>query len=169
MKELYIYEVNPSYLRFLHKVDHRVSVKFNNRPFVGVITMINGMEYLLPLTSKTTIERKKEGKKKRADKITTFIRDTSGKEIANILHNNMIPVSNQVCKIKMINSELDTFESNEIRFIRKHKNDIISKARKVYEDRIKQKDPFLNRMCCDFKLLEKYRQKYLAKNHKNLE
>ena len=64
---------------------------------------------------------------------------------------------------------LHTFESNEIRFIRKHKNDIISKARKVYEDRIKQEDSFLNRICCDFKLLEKYHQKYLVQIQKNLD
>ena len=73
----------------------------------------------------------------------------------------MIPVSDQVCKRKVIDPTRDTFESNEIRFIRKHKNDIISKARKVYEDRTTKEDWFLNKICCDFKLLEKIQRKYL--------
>lgn len=84
MCELFLYQVNPKYLKFLRRYDQKVSVKYNNRPFVGVVTMINGTQYLIPLTSQTTSEREKEGKKKRSAIITTFIRDSAGEEIADL-------------------------------------------------------------------------------------
>lgn len=54
-----LYKIDADYLKYMHKIDTRISVKYNNRPFVGIITMINGINYVLPLTSQTTCERKK--------------------------------------------------------------------------------------------------------------
>ena len=76
----------------MQSLDNRNSVKYNNRPFVGVVTIIDGLNYVLPLTSQTTKERKLEGKKKRSPILTTFVKNSKGEEIANILHNNMFPV-----------------------------------------------------------------------------
>lgn len=152
--ELMLYEINPKYIRFLHSVDNRVSVKYNNRPFVGIVTMINGIKYVLPLTSQTTQERKKNGKNKRSSIITTFVRDSSGCEIANILHNNMFPVKNGVYTALNIDAKVDTYESNEIRYIRKNSSDIIKKAEKVYNDRKYKHNPFLYKTCCDFDYAE---------------
>ena len=111
--------------------------------------MINGINYVLPLTSQTTEERKKEGKKKRLALITTFVRDSSKKEIANILHNNMFPVKDGVYTALQVNAVTDTYESNEIRFIRKNAEIIIKKAQKVYMDRTTKDYPLLNKVCCD--------------------
>ncbi len=152
---LHLYVVDPEYLKFLHKLDYRVTIKFKNRPYVGVITMINDIKYVLPLTSRTTKLRQQSGKKKRPAKTTTFVRDSSGEEIANILHNNMIPVTDNVIKKIDIDPLEDTFESNEIRFIRKHSDRIIAKTNKVYNKRIEKKDPYLKKICCNFKKLEK--------------
>ena len=116
--------------------------------------MVNGKEYVIPLTSQTTNERKKEGKKKRASNITTFVRDTSGSEIANLLYNNMIPVKASVYSLMSIDATVDTYEANEVRFIRKHKEKIIQKAQKVHDDRINKYNPFLYKTCCDFAKLE---------------
>jgi protein AbiQ len=124
--------------------------------------MISGISYLLPLTSKTTQDREKEGRKKRAAKVTTFVRNSDGTEIANILHNNMIPVVEGCYTEKEIDASVDTYESNEIRFIRKHRDSIISKAHKVHDKRIEGKDVFLKKVCCDFKKLE---EKYAKYNH----
>ena len=161
MCDLYLYQVNPNYLRFLHNLEQKVSVKYNNRPFVGIVTMINGINYLIPLTSQTTSEREKEGKKKRSAVVTTFVRDSSGEEIANLLHNNMIPVKDDVCSKLEINTASDTYQLNEIRFIRKNRNKIISKAQKVHNQRIQGKDQFLRWVCCDYKLLEEHYQEFV--------
>ena len=160
MKKLRLYKVSKNYLKYLHSVDSRVSVKFTNRPYVGVIAMINNNEYLLPLTSQTTALREQAGKKKRGAKTTTFVRDGSGEEIANILHNNMIPVFDAVYSELTIDVTVDTYESNEIRYIRKHGKSIIKKAISVYTKRLSGRDPFLQRICCDFQKLDIARDSY---------
>ena len=112
---------------------------------------------MIPLTSQTTEERKKEGKKKRSALITTFVTETSGKEIANLLYNNMIPVEEDNITALDINPETDTYESNEIRYLRKNWESIEKKAANVYNQRYDTKSPnfaFLKRTCCDFKKLE---------------
>lgn len=81
-----LYYVDKEYLKYLHKEDYRVSVKFNNRPFAGIVTMVGGRKYIIPLTSQTTEERKSAGKNKRSSRITTFVTETSGKEISNLLY-----------------------------------------------------------------------------------
>ncbi len=159
-KELSLCVVDSQYLRYLHKIDYRVSVKYNNRPFVGIVTMLGGIEYVIPLTSQTTAEREKEGKKKRASVITTFVRDTSGVEIADLLHNNMIPVKSGVYSFIEVDATQNTYEANEIRFIRKHKEQIVHKAQKVHDDRILKHNSFLYKTCCDFIRLEEACQSY---------
>lgn len=152
-EKLSLYLIDPKYLKYMHSIDSRVSVK-NSRPFVGIITMINGVKYVLPLTSQTTAERKKEGKNKRASQLTTFVKDSSDQEIANILHNNMFPVVEGTYTLLSIDPQKDTYESNEIRYIRKNKESIIRKAKNVYEDRTTNTNAFLNKTCCDFRRLE---------------
>ncbi|WP_073089624.1 type III toxin-antitoxin system ToxN/AbiQ family toxin [Selenomonas ruminantium] len=116
--------------------------------------MINGVKYVLPLTSQTTNERKKRGKKKRAAVLTTFVKESNGTEIANILHNNMIPVFDSVVTPLNIDVEKDSYEINEIRYIRKNHEEIIGKASKVYEKRVNNYNDFYVKACCDFKKLE---------------
>lgn len=158
--ELQLYQIDADYIKYLHKIDYRISVKYNNRPFVGIVTMINNVNYVLPLTSQTTQERKKDGKNKRSAIITTFVKDTNGTEIANILHNNMFPIKDGVYTPLNINAEVDTYESNEIRFIRKNSQNIINKAQRVYKDRTTKHNTFLYKCCCDFKKLEMHYMNY---------
>ena len=159
-QNLRLYKIDPAYIKYMHGIDSRVSVKYNNRPFIGIITMLNGISYVLPLTSQTTQERKKAGKSKRASFITTFVKDSAGNEIANILHNNMFPVQNGVYTALEIDAEADTYESNEIRYIRKNKDAIIKKAQSVYDSRTNKCTQFLAKTCCDFKKLETYYQQF---------
>ena len=160
--KLRLYKINADYLRFLRKIDYRISIKYNNRPFVGIVTMINGIKYVLPLTSRTTEERKKEGKNKRSAMVTTFIKDSSDVEIANILYNNMLPVKDGVYTAIKIEATVDTYESNEIRYIRKHADTIIKKAQRVYIDRTTKNNAFFNKVCCDFVKLESVYMDYNA-------
>lgn len=159
--ELKLYKIDPGYLDYLHDIDNRISTKFNGRPFVGLITMINEVTYVLPLTSQTTQERKKSGKRRRSAMITTFIRDSAGEEIANILHNNMFPVRDGAYTELKLDPEVDTYEMNEIRYIRKHSGEIISKAKRVYAARTENPNDFLEKTCCDFKRLE---SRYIMRN-----
>lgn len=156
MSELMLYKIDPMYLKYMHKIDYRVSLKHNNRPFVGIITMINGIKYVLPLTSQTTQERKEKGKSKRSSLITTFVRDENGIEISSILHNNMFPVKDGVYTKIDINPSINIYETLEIRYIRKNSQSIIEKAHRTYVNRINKKNPFFSKACCDFEKLEKH-------------
>ena len=162
-KELYLCNVNKEYLKYMHSIDYRVSVKFSNRPYVGIVVMVNGFKYVIPLTSQTTEERVKENKRKRAARITTFVRNSAGDEIADLLHNNMIPVTDDNYEIIDIDATEDTYEANEIRFIRKNKEKITHKAQKVHDDRTTKYDKFLYKTCCDFQKLEDGCLKYNKK------
>ena len=159
-QNLCLCKIDPSYLRFMHSIDYRISVKYNNRPFVGIVTMLNGVPYVLPLTSQTTQERMKEGKRRRSPNLTTFVKDSAGNEIANILHNNMFPVVDGVYTPLEIDPRRDTYESNEVRFIRKNQEAIIKKAQKVYTKRTTNPDSFMKQTCCDFAKLEKNRDSF---------
>ena len=154
-------KIEPAYLRFMHSLDYRVSVKYNNRPFVGVVIVVEGLNYVLPLTSQTTQKRKEAGKKKRSAILTTFVKTSAGEEIANILHNNMFPVKDGVYTLLAIDPTRDTYESNEIRFIRKNAEKIIAKTIKLREKRLLANDAFLTRNCCDFKKLEEHYQEFV--------
>ena len=152
-----IYHVDKNYLKYLHNVDYRVSLKYNNRPFVGIVTSIEGKKYVIPLTSQTTQNRAKEGKKKRSPLITTYITETSGTEIANLLYNNMIPITDALVTKAVIDPKSDTYELNEIRYIRKNWDTIKNKAKKVYDlrkDKASDHYNFLLKTCCDFERLE---------------
>lgn len=108
------YCVDKEYLKYLHKEDFRVSVKFNNRPFAGIVTSVVDKKYMIPVEE---------------DNITALD----------------------------INPETDTYESNEIRYLRKNWESIEKKAANVYNQRYDTKSPnfaFLKRTCCDFKKLE---------------
>ena len=158
-----LYYVDKEFLKYLHKEDYRVSVKFNNRPFAGIVSMVGDKKYMIPLTSQTTEERKKEGKKKRSALITTFVTESSGKEISNLLYNNMIPITEDIITALTIDPETDTYESNEIRYLRKNWQSIEKKATNVYNQRYDTKShnfDFLKRTCCDFKKLETAADQY---------
>ena len=159
---LFLCRINGEYLKYLHGVDDKVRLKYTNRPYVGVVVMINGTQYAVPLTSQTTDKRKMNNKKKRSARFTTFIRNTRGEEIADMLYNNMIPVKEEYYEVIDIDPNKDTYELNEIRFIRKNREQIINKAKKVYSDRIIGTDSFSNQICCDFSALEEAMSEYHA-------
>lgn len=149
-------EIQRDYIKYMHDKDWRVSVKYNNRKFVGLAVRINGRMYVVPLTSQTTQERVARGKKKRSATITTFIK-VGGEEIANLLHNNMFPVPDDQIKKIEIDPEVDTYLANEQRQIRKNWVEINTKSVTVYCERYNTKSRnyhFLERTCCDFKKLE---------------
>lgn len=62
--------VEKGFLKYMHSIDLRISVKYNNRVFAGIMTSINDKKNVIPLTSQTTEERAKEGKKKSRDRPT---------------------------------------------------------------------------------------------------
>lgn len=159
-----LYYVDPGYLKQLNKIDYRVPVKFNGRPFAGLLTNIQNQLYVIPLTSETTQKRALANKGKRKSFFTVYVKDNKGVEISNLLLNNMIPVKNNLLtKIDFDSIESSSYLNMEVRFLRKNWDDIMAKADKVYNARYNQLSPmykFAQKICCDFKLLEKECKQY---------
>lgn len=183
ISHLKLYYVDMKYIRDLHHADqHVMSVSpqtgKEDRPFIGVITIVGDKKYCIPLTSgnKEKFKKKKnavdfikipdEGKK---DENGAFI------TIGGINLNNMIPVvdsviypldikihpndsSKQRADKKRLTKELDWCQRNE---------DLITrKANRLYALRVEhpEQNISLTRRCCDFKKLEQVLDKYLGKH-----
>ena len=150
--DILICKIESSYLKYMRQFDYKVPIK-SGRKFIGLVIWINQMQYVVPMTSKSSLERRDSGKSKRSSSTTTHLKD-----IADILHNNMFPVpQNEIIKIDNISIHTDPYLNYEYRLIRKKWFEINMKSMRVYMDRYNEDDKdyhFLKRICCDFKNLE---------------
>ena len=98
-KRLKLYNVNLKYIRNLHNVDDHVpsispQIGKQNRPFLGIIILINGSKYCIPLSSNSAKKHKKIDSMR--ENITfRKIRDKHGTVLAALNLNNMIPVRDE--------------------------------------------------------------------------
>lgn len=98
-KRFKLYHVNMKYIRNLHNVDNNVpsvSPQINKqyRPFLGIIVLINGSKFCIPLTSNS--DKKNKNFESMRENITfRKIRDKDGKVLAALNLNNMIPVNEE--------------------------------------------------------------------------
>ena len=81
--------VDKDFLKYMHSCDYRVSVK-PNRKFVVLAVIINGYNYLVPLTTTTNTVRIARGKKPRRGDLITKIMEKD-QEIADLLYSSMFP------------------------------------------------------------------------------
>ena len=154
---LLIYEVDSSYRKYLEQFENKVSQK-EGRKFYGIIIKKDEHEYCIPFTSKV---------KKRNSKLTINIKNKN-KTIAQLLLNNMIPITEQCIRLVEIEKEkyVDYLKS-EIIYLnnRNVTKEIITKALnmfKVLEDNENIDYNFFKGICCDFEKLED-----IYKNYKN--
>lgn len=116
-KRLKLYNVNLKYIRNLHQVDNHVpsispQIGKQSRPFLGVVIMVNGAKYCIPLSSNSAKKNKKLDSMR--ENITfRKIRDKSGKILAALNLNNMIPIRDEY--ITPIDLKIKTSDSVSIR------------------------------------------------------
>lgn len=98
-KRLKLYRVNLKYIRMLHQIDSHVpsispQIGKQNRPFLGVIIMINGAKYCIPLSSNSAAKNKNFDSMR--ENITfRKVRDKNGTILAALNLNNMIPIQDE--------------------------------------------------------------------------
>lgn len=149
MDILNFYYIDLNYIRNLSRADDNVmsvspQVGKENRPFLGIIILIGGQKYCIPLTSP---KKKFENMKSQIDFIKIFDHNSrhpeySSKIIGILNLNNMIPVNNSV--ISKVNLKLNPHDT------------IINKANKVYSliTDFPDKNRNLTKKCVDFNKLE---------------
>lgn len=152
---LMIYEVDVNYRKYLEQFEAKVSQK-DSRKFYGIIIKKGEYEYCIPFTSKV---------KHRNSKLTINIKN-KGKVIAQLLLNNMIPVTEEQIKLVEIEKEkYSDYLKSEIVYLTNKKviDEIITKVSNVFvvlENKRHIDYNFFNSICCDFNKLEKIYKKY---------
>lgn len=173
-KNLNLYTLDMKYVRDLSKIDDNVmSVSpqehKENRPFVGIIVIMEQKQYCIPLTSP-----KPKHYKMKNDLDFSKIYDSNEQLIGALNFNNMIPVCHDVIKIiNMKPNHNDTKKEREYKQLLNNQLDwcnenidkITKKAAKLYKmiTEAPDKNRNLVRRCCDFKKLEEVLQKKLEK------
>lgn len=152
---LMVYEVNSEYRKYLEQFETKVSQK-DGRKFYGIIIKKDEHEYCIPFTSKV---------KQRNSKLTINIKN-KGNVIAQLLLNNMIPVTEKQIKLVEIEKEkYYDYLKSEIVYLtnRKVVDEIITKVSNVFEVLENKKHidyNFFKSICCDFNKLEKIYKNY---------
>ncbi|MBQ0041739.1 MAG: type III toxin-antitoxin system ToxN/AbiQ family toxin [Lachnospiraceae bacterium] len=180
MDKLDLYYIDLKYIRNLSNADDNVmSISpqrgKEKRPFVGVIVLVNGTKYCIPLTSP---KDKFKAKKSQIDFVKIFDigrRDENNQyKLIGVLNiNNMIPVEDGV--IKKVVLTIHKEDSPEIRrskilmqkqldWCRSHADVIANRAQKVYDLVVNtpNKNVNLTKRSSKFKVLELELYKYLG-------
>lgn len=174
-QKLSLYTVDVNYGAELAKADNRVMSisplqQKENRPFVGIIIILDNKEYCIPLTSP-----KPKHEKMKNNKDFIKLSDKEGKPLGALNLNNMIPVEKSL--IKIINIIPQTADSpqniaykkllqKQLMWCNSNKENITKRAEKLYKIIVEtpEKIPQLTKRCCDFKKLETTLDKYLIDN-----
>jgi len=182
MEKLNLYYIDMKYVRNLSLVDdHVMSVspqrQKQSRPFVGIVVMLNGRNYCIPLSSpKSKFEKMKSQLDLFKILDNRHTNSNGAPKLLGVLNiNNMIPVDKAVIKeVDLRESPKDDRETQrykelmqmQIKFCRQNADVILSHARKVYDLVMltPEKNRNLTRRCLDFAALESVLEKYLAKS-----
>lgn len=181
MNELNFYGIDLKYIRNLSKTDDNVmsvspQIGKENRPFVGVIVLLNGKNYCIPLTSPKS---KFKTMKSQIDFIKVYDlkqRDKNNNlKLIGVLNiNNMIPVDESVIfKMNLSVYNTDSVQTkhykelmqNQLKWCRKNYDIILNRANKVYKlvTETPDKNRNLVHRSCNFKALEITLEKFISK------
>lgn len=171
-EKLRLFRIDIKYVRDLSSIDDNVmsispQIGKSSRPFVGILLLVEGQKYCVPLSS----PKPKFENKKNAVDFVKILDETKYNEhgaptmIGALNFNNMLPVSEDVIseidiKInkgdspktinykKLLTKQLDWCQKNEM--------NILSHANRLYSlvTKYPEKNRSLTRRCCDFKKLE---------------
>lgn len=157
MDTLRIYRVDEKYIRFLHSKDSRVQFnKGNRRPYVGIVLMVGSYKYFVPMES----PRPSHNKIRPGYHIMKLDKGNLGL----LGFNNMIPIHKEALIEFSIDDEPDEQYASLLRrqasYINRNKASIFQHASKTYFNAVPKNNAFLNKICCDFKKLERACDKY---------
>lgn len=151
------YHIEERYIRYLHSIDARVLFnKGERRPYVGVVLVVNNINYYVPLESpKPNHKNIKSG--------GPVMKLDDGK-LGIMGFNNMIPVHPD-CLIefdflKETDEKYRMLLFNQLRYCEKNRDLIQRRAQKVYNSVITGRIPFYRKACCDFAKLERKCRNY---------
>lgn len=167
-KRFKLYSVNMKYIRDLHKIDDNVpsvspQIGKQIRPFLGIIVLINGSKFCIPLTSNS--KKKNKNFESMRENITfRKICDRDGKVLAALNLNNMIPVRDEyLTEIELRVHSNDTTKLRrwkklcikELDWCQAHQDEIERLANELYKMYVSDKPFGKRKICLNFPALEK--------------
>ncbi len=166
MNKLKLYRVNIDYIKYLYEFDNKVQYNPNRedeytarRPYLGIVLTINNLNYFVALEH----PRKQHQEMKN----NPFIFKIHNGKYGILGFNNMIPINEEELVKFDINKEEPKYKQiliSQYHFCNKHINEILDKANATYNKRTEGNNKFLNKVCCNFKLLEEkcleYKKEY---------
>ena len=157
------YIVNEEYIEYLSRYDEHVSWnKEQKRPYIGIVLSVEEHLYFAPLYSyKSGYDKYKEN--------PSFIRvkNRKGNNVSIIRFAEMIPVPLTAIQLLDFNSRGEKYKDllqAEYDFINSNREEIYSKAKKIYKNVTKICIPFFISISCNFKLLEQKADLYNINN-----
>lgn len=163
---LELYKIKMKYVRNLMNIDHKsvASVSSqrnkNNRLFVGIIIMVEGQQYCIPMSSVSGKDKYKD----MAENITfRKIIDASGNLIGVLNINNMIPVREEYLipfdiDIKASDTEKQKeykrLCQDELKWCNEHENEITRLAQELHRMVVSDIPFKKKKICADYKKLE---------------
>lgn len=167
-KRLKLYNVSLKYIRNLHNVDEHVpsispQIGKQNRPFLGVVVMVNGAEYCIPLTSNSA--KKNKNLNSMRENITfRKIRDKDGTVLAALNLNNMIPIRDEYITeidLKIHASDSESMRKwkrlcvKELNWCQSNRNEIESLANELHRKYCSGESFQKRKICLNYPALEK--------------
>ena len=167
-KRLKLYNVNLKYIRNLHHVDNHVpsispQIGKQNRPFLGVIVMVNGAKYCIPLSSNSA-KKNKRLDSMRENITLRKVRDRDGTILAALNLNNMIPIRDEYITeidLKIKNSDSISVKqwkklcTKELNWCQSNSDEIERLANELYRKYCCGESFQKRKICLNFPLLEK--------------
>lgn len=156
-----LYNIESEYLDYLRRYDKKIPLQHSqlvNRPFVGIILIVNNINYFAPLSSP---KEKHKTMKPNID----FLKISNG-EYGVINLNNMLPAPINVCtaiKIKELKETEDltlikyaNLIANQKNWCTRNRDLINNRAQKLYDKSLNNRLPLnIKERCVDFKVVEK--------------
>jgi len=153
---LKFFTVDDDYIQHLKKTDTNVPDNYSSqKPFIGVLFNVNGLDYIAPLTSPKAKHSKIKNSSQTSFKV---YEDNSNKVLLCIIQlNNMIPVKKSCISqfdVTSLGLKYQFLLLKEINYIRTHQEKLMNKANKLYQLITVKKIPALMSFSCDFLALE---------------
>ena len=157
MESLRIYRVSDKYVAFLRSRDYRVQHNKNaSRPYVGIVLRVGEFKYFVPMESpKPNHQNIKAG--------PHILKMDKGR-LGLLGFNNMIPIRDEALICFNI-AEVDDqayaeLLRKQVYFCNRNKTEIFNKASRTYYEVVNKENTFLERICCDYKKLERACRQY---------
>ena len=151
MEEFKLYSVSDTYIEYLRNVflnfySNKLTTRVHTRKYVGTVIQIENFKYYIPLSSPKESDYKNVGNKMIIRKsivpiVRITVKNSKGEqELKGTLRiSHMIPVPDAELELYDVDGEKDKaykdLVQNELIFIRKNKDRILSNAKLIYKQK----------------------------------